>query len=339
MRTIRIWRGLILRKIKVILASILIVLMLVGGGYAVYFFSKPSENKKVIATIFPIYDIAREVMGNDDDLMLLEDTGVDIHNYSPSPTDMMSIHKSELFIYIGGESDEWVGEVLRSSENPNLKTLCLLSCVDGLEESDEGILQEGEEHNHSDEQHSEDEDDEVEIDEHIWLSLKNTIRMTEKISQSLSLVFPERSEIFKINANAYIKKLEKLDEEYTETCEGKEDTLIIADRFPFLYLTKDYGIKYFACFSGCSAETEASAKTISNLIEKINACDVDTILVLETSDQSLANSIISDERCKAGVGIEIINSCQSVSSKDVANTSYLDIMQNNLEVIKKVLKK
>ncbi len=319
--------------------------MLFGGGYAIYFFSKPSENKKVIATIFPVYDIAREIMGSDDDLMLLEDTGVDIHNYSPSPTDMMSIHKSELFIYIGGESDEWVGDVLRSSENPNLRTLCLLSCVDGLEESDEGILQEGEEHNHSDEEHNHsdeehsDEDEEVEIDEHIWLSLKNAIKMTDMIRKSLSLVFPERSEIFKINANAYIQKLEKLDKDYTSVCEGKEDTIIIADRFPFLYLTKDYNIKYFACFSGCSAETEASAKTISNLIEKINVCNVDTILVLETSDQSLANSIISDERCKAGVGIEVINSCQSVSGKDVGNTSYLSIMQNNLEVIKKVLKK
>lgn len=334
-----------LRKFKVVLASILIVIMILGGGYAIYFFSKPSENKKVIATIFPIYDITREIMGNDDDVMLLEDTGVDIHSYTPIASDIMSIHKSQLFIYIGGESDEWVGGVLKSSDNPNLKTLCLLEEINGIEESDDNIIQ-GEEHHHEEEDnHDEDAEDnhgeheEVHYDEHIWLSLKNAKIMTEKIRDSLSLVFPERKELFKVNANKYLEKLEDLDKEYAGVCTNKTDTLIIADRFPFIYLTEDYDIKYYACFSGCSTETQASADTISKLIDKINMENADKILVLETSDKSVANSVINDSRCKSGVETLVINSCQSVSAKDLNSTSYLDIMQSNLEIIKKVLKK
>lgn len=313
--------------------------MIVGGGYAIYFFSKPSENKKVIATIFPIYDITREIMGSSDDVMLLEDTGVDIHSYTPSASDIMSIHKSELFIYIGGESDEWVGGVLKSSDNPNLKTLCLLEEINGIEESDDNIIQGEDEHHHGDDDEHDEEYDEVHYDEHIWLSLKNAKIMTEKIRDSLTLVFPERKELFKVNANKYLEKLDELDKEYFSVCSNKTDTLIIADRFPFIYLTEDYDINYYACFSGCSTETQASADTISKLIDKINMENADKILVLETSDKSVANSVINDSRCKSGVEALVINSCQSVNAKDLDNTSYLDIMISNLEVIKKVLKK
>lgn len=320
--------------------------MIVGGGYSIYYFSKPSENKKVIATIFPIYDIAREIMGSSDDIMLLEDTGVDIHSYSPSASDIMSIHKSQLFVYIGGESDEWVGGVLKSSDNPNLKTLCLLDEINAIEESDDNILQ-GEEHHHDEDEdedddhssHEEHDEDEIHYDEHIWLSIKNAKIMTEKIRDGLTLVFPERKELFKVNASKYLEKLEVLDQEYTNACTNKTDTLIIADRFPFIYLTQDYGIDYYACFSGCSTETQASADTISALIDKINSKNSDKILVLETSDKSVANSVINDSRCKSGVEILTIHSCQAVSAKDLNNISYLDIMQSNLEVIKKVLKK
>ena len=326
--------GLYLRKLKIILSSLLIAVMLGSAGFGIYYFSKPSKDAKVIATIFPIYDIAREIMGGTDDLMLLEDNGVDIHNFSPSAQDMTAIHKSELFIYIGGESDDWVGSVLKSCNNPNLITLQLLDEIEKLEESEEGILQ-GEE----EEEHHHEEGEEKHYDEHIWLSIKNVIVMTERIRDNLSLVFPERKEIFRINADRYIDKLKALDAEYTEYCSNKTDTIIVADRFPFLYLMNDYGIKYHACFSGCSTETQASADTISTLIDKINVCDVDYILVLETSDQSVANSALSDTRCKSGVGIEVINSCQSVSLKDVENYSYLGIMQSNLEVLKKVLTK
>lgn len=363
------------RIIKIIVASLIIVLMFIGGGYSIYYFSKPSENKKVIATIFPIYDITRNIMGSADDILFLEDSGADIHNFQPTAHDMTSISKCELFIFIGGESDKWVGKVLETTDNVNLKTLQLLDEIEKLEESDEGILDshvegsispmkdsaglEVEENietlisnpssckvtintnNNASEDNAKsdiEESEDIEYDEHIWLSIKNAIKMTTSIKNSLCQVFPERSEIFKKNAQNYIEKLNNLEKEYESVCSNKEDTLIIADRFPFLYLTKDYNIKYHACFSGCSTDTQASAETMSKLIDKINTCNVEYILTLESSDQSVANSAINDARCKSGVKIDVLNSCQSVSDIDADKTSYIDIMYNNLSVLRKVLK-
>lgn len=364
------------RIIKIIVASLMIVLMFIGGGYSIYYFSKPSENKKVIATIFPIYDITRNIMGSDDDILFLENNGADIHNFQPTAHDMTSISKCELFIFIGGESDKWVGKVLETTDNVNLKTLQLLDEIEKLEESDEGILDSHVEssirpmkdydelafgenikslisnpdsnkvtintNNHASEDNAKsdkDKSEDIEYDEHIWLSIKNAIKMTTSIKNSLCQIFPERSEIFKKNAGDYIEKLNKLEKEYESVCSNKEDTLILADRFPFLYLTKDYNIKYHACFSGCSTDTQASAETMSKLIDKINTCDVEYILTLETSDQSVAKSAINDARCKTGVKIEVINSCQSVTGMDSDKTSYIDIMYSNLNVLRKVLKK
>lgn len=306
--------------------------MLSGGIFCIFYFAKKDSNAKIVTTIFPIYDICREIMGSSDDILLLEDNGVDLHSYQPTAQDITAISKSELFIFIGGESDDWVGDVIRSANNVNLKTLSLIEEIEKLEENHDGIIQEEEhEHEHEEgEEHSE-------YDEHIWLSIKNAIQITKSITSSLSLVYPEKAEIFKINSEEYINKLLALDLEYTEYCANKEKTLVIADRFPFLYLVNDYNIKYCAAFSGCSAETEASTETIATLISKVNELECDYILVLETSDQSIARSIIADKSCRTGVEILVINSCQSVSSNKIDSTSYLDIMKNNLENFKKAL--
>lgn len=306
--------------------------MLSGGIFCIFYFAKKDSNAKIVTTIFPIYDICREIMGSSDDILLLEDNGVDLHSYQPTAQDITAISKSELFIFIGGESDDWVGDIIRSANNVNLKTLSLIEEIEKLEENHDGIIQEEEhEHEHEEgEEHSE-------YDEHIWLSIKNAIQITKSITSSLSLVYPEKAEIFKINSEEYINKLLALDLEYTEYCANKEKTLVIADRFPFLYLVNDYNIKYCAAFSGCSAETEASTETIATLISKVNELECDYILVLETSDQSIARSIIADKSCRTGVEILVINSCQSVSSNKIDSTSYLDIMKNNLENFKKAL--
>ena len=330
-------------KIKAIVCSILIVLMFVGGGYAIYYFSKPSKNSKVIATIFPIYDITREIMGNADDIMLLEDNGVDIHNFSPTTSDMTAIAKSELFLYVGGESDKWVSDVLKTTNSPNLITVKLLDEIESMEESKEGILDSEHSHEHNEhesnthESHSE--HAEKELDEHIWLSPKNVIVMTEKIRDSLSLIFPERKEIFRINSEKYISKIQNLNTEYSSICSNSDKTLIVADRFPFGYLNRDYGIKYYACFSGCSTETQASADMISKLIQKISEEDAKYICVLETSDRVIANSVLNDKECKKGVQVEVLDSCQSVSYKQKDKVSLYDVLLGNLEVLKKVLER
>lgn len=326
-------------KIKLICAILLLITLIGGVVLFVAYFFKQDDEAKVVVTIFPAYDICREIMGTDEDLMLLQDNGADMHSYSPTASDIASISQAELFIYVGGESDKWVGGVLRSANNVNLINLPLME-IEGLtklEEGHENIIQ-GEDHDHEHD-HDHDHESEEVYDEHIWLSLNNYIKMTESIRDNLIKVYPEKQELFKENAEVYIEKLTALQNEYEESLLNSEKTLIIADRFPFRYLVNDYNLKYFATFSGCSAETEASTDTIATLINEINAHDVDYVLVLETSDKSIANSCINNNNCKSGVGILVINSCQSVSANMLDNTSYLDIMSDNLVNLKKAVGK
>ena len=168
---------------------------------------------------------------------------------------------------------------------------------------------------------------------------KNIIDMTKKIRDSLSLIFPERKEIFRINSEKYISKIQNLNTEYSSICSNSDKTLIVADRFPFGYLNRDYGIKYYACFSGCSTETQASADMISKLIQKISEEDAKYICVLETSDRVIANSVLNDKECKKGVQVEVLDSCQSVSYKQKDKVSLYDVLLGNLEVLKKVLER
>ena len=316
-----------MRKTKIIIAISVIVLLLGGAIFSIIYFTKKDNNAKVVTTIFPIYDIAREIMGSSDDLLLLENNGSDMHSYQPTAGDITTISKCELFIYVGGESDNWVSGVIASANNINLKTLELINHVEKLEENHDNILND-EEHNHN---------EEVTYDEHIWLSLKNMIKMTESIRDSLCLVYPEKQELFKVNAENYINKLEDLESKYSNELLNKEKTLIIADRFPFRYLVNDYNLNYYAVFSGCSAESEASTETIATLIDKINENNINYVLVLETSDKSIANRAITDTKCKEGVGVLVINSCQSVNVKDLDNISYLEIMEQNLVNLKKAI--
>ena len=203
-----------------------------------------------------------------------------------------------------------------------------------MEETNDNILSSDEEHEHG--HHHE---EEIVYDEHIWLSIKNAISMTEAIRDKLIIVYPEKQELFRINANAYIEKLRVLDNEYSSSISNKTDTIIIADRFPFRYLVNDYKINYYAIFSGCSSETEASAETMATLINKINENDVNYLLVLETSDQSIAISCQNNNNCKDGLEILVINSCQGLSQSTIQSSSYFDIMSKNLEVLQKAINK
>ena len=318
-------------KIKTIFAYILLVALIGSGIFVVFYFSSSRGKYKVIATIFPIYDICRNVMGSEDDILLLEDSGADMHNFQPTSKDIATISSANVFVYIGGESDVWVGGTLRSSGNKNLKTLCLINAIEALEESEQVVLEEDE---HEDEHH--DEDEEKEYDEHIWLSIKNMIEMTKAITNTLSLAFPEKQEIFRINSEEYISKLQELDDKYTERIAGSDTTLVFADRFPFLYLTTDYNLKYIAAFSGCSAETEASPSTITKLIEKVNEEELNYICVLETSSSKIEKAI--QDGCERNVQVLVINSCQSVNSKKLDTTSYIEIMENNLVNLEKALR-
>lgn len=276
----------------------------------------------IVTTIFPIYDWTKEIIkGNDDiELIYLLDNGLDLHNYQASAQDIIKINNCDLFIYLGGESDEWVEDVLNNNDIKKLNLIDLLADNTLLEEHKEGM--QVDEH-------------EEEIDEHIYLSLKNAIKAISFINDNICLIDAENKELYNTNTTNYINSLKRLDNQYQNTIDNSiNKTLIFADRFPFRYLIEDYNLDYYAAFNGCSAETEASFETIKFLTEKLNELSLNYLLVLENSDQKIAKTII-DNSNKQDCLIETLNSIQSIDIND--NKTYLSIMKDNMEILKKVL--
>ncbi len=290
---------------------------------------------KVVATVFPAYDWAREVIGDrteDVELSLLMDTGTDLHNYQPTAEDILEIGQCDVFIYVGGESDEWVEDALAQAENDNMIVLCLMDSLgDGAREEEiiEGMQAEEE---------GDGEEEGPEYDEHIWLSLKNAQVLTRAIADALSEADPAGAETYAANADSYCGKLADLDGRYQAAADGAaRKVLLFGDRFPFRYLVDDYGIDYYAAFVGCSAETEASFETVSFLTQKMDELSLPVVMVIEGSDQKIAETIISNSKAK-DQKILVMDSMQSVNAADVqAGTTYLSIMEQNLEILKEAL--
>lgn len=302
------------------------------------------DQLKIVATIFPEYDWVREILGNtiqDTQLTLLLDDGGDLHNYQPTVDDMVAISEADVFIYVGGHSDAWVADALKDGTNPDRRVINLF---DVLNDSLKPLkMVEGMEHHHDHEEHNEPDHDvhehhHDEKDEHIWLSLRLTEKAVDAIAGQLCLVAPENAPIYAENAQAYIAKLNELDKEYQSVVEHCEwDTLIFADRFPFFYMMDDYGLHYYAAFTGCSAESEASFETIAFLAEKMNQLNAPGILTIENRTHRIPETVIEnmENRDKK---ILVMNSMQSVTAKDVIKGfSYLDVMKKNLEVLKEAL--
>lgn len=289
----------------------------------------------VVCTTFPQYDWVKNILGDraeDFDLTLLLDSGTDLHSYQPTAPDIIKITSADLFIYVGGESDKWVDEVFSTSES-GAERLSLLSLAGASvveEETVEGM--------EAEEEHEEEAEEGPEYDEHVWLSLRNAGKLCEAIRDALIGLDGENAQTYTANAEAYIGKLDALDKEYAAAAAaGKRDTLLFADRFPFRYLTEDYDLTYYAAFSGCSGETEASFDTVSFLAKKTDELDLPVILVTETSDRSLAQTVASS-CAKAKPEILVMDAMQSVTRDKVnAGESYLDTMQSNLEILKTAL--
>ncbi len=291
-----------------------------------------SEKKKlsVVCSIFPQYDFCREIMGKDANIELLLKTKVDMHNYKPSAEDILKIKDCDLFIDIGGESDEWAEDVISSAGNKKLSVLSLINLVEAKEEEQlEGMEEEEHEQGEDEEEH------EHEKDEHVWTSLKNAEKIVRAITERLSSLDKTNAEKYQNNAAAYIEKLSALEKQYAETVKNaKRNTLVFADRFPFRYLADDYSLDCFAAFSGCSAETQASFETIAFLSEKVKEKSLPYVLVIDGSDGSVAKTVAA----QSGAKIKTLDSCQSVSEDEIKNgKSYLSIMTDNLEVLKEVL--
>ncbi len=303
---------------------------------------KKSEQKiQVVTTIFPEYDWVREIAGSDLDgleLTLLTENGTDLHSYQPSVQDMAKIASADIFIYVGGESDAWVTKALLNATNKDMTVINLLETLgDNVKEEEikEGMQAE-DEHDHEGEEHHEEEE---EYDEHVWLSLRNAATICEEICSALCKKIPAKEEAFKANAASYVGKLNALDAKYQSMVKNADlKTVLFADRFPFRYLVDDYGLDYYAAFVGCSAETEASFKTVIFLAQKVDDLNLPFIFIIETGDQKIAKTVIDSSQNKS-VGILKLNSMQGVTlSQAEGGTTYLGIMEENCTTLEQALR-
>ncbi len=291
---------------------------------------------QIVTTIFPEYDWVKNVLGDnpaDAEVTMLLDNGVDLHSFQPTAEDIMKISTADVFIYVGGESDEWVDDVLKEAVNKDMVVINLLEALgDSVKEEElvEGMQEE--EHDHHDEE------DETEYDEHVWLSLRNAEVLAEKISEGIQSLDPANAETYRKNTEMYIDKLNNLDGEYRKTVEeASVKTLLFGDRFPFRYLVDDYGLSYYAAFVGCSAETEASFETISFLSGKVDELSLPAVLTIEGPDHRIAETIVQNAKDKNSK-ILTMDSMQATTGEDAENgTSYLSIMEKNLSVLKEAL--
>ena len=309
--------------LKHLIIPVLLVAVMLLGGCSLSV-EKPSDGKlRIVTTIYPAYDFARQIFGDTADITLLLKPGTESHSYDPSARDIVKIDSCDLFIYNGGESDAWVENILRSADEVN--ALRMMDAVEALAEEHEGIA-EAEHDNH---------DEDEEYDEHIWTSPKNAALIVESIRQASVTLAPENRELYDSAAGEYIAEINALDEKFSELLSGEKRCFIFGDRFPLLYFFREYGLNYRAAFPGCGSETEPSAQTVAFLTEKLSESDtVPAVFCIELSNRKLAETL-ADER---GLPVAEFHTCHNITADDfAAGESYVSLMERNYQMLQSVL--
>lgn len=332
---------------KNITALLLALFVLVGAlaGCGKQNDTNKTDKLSIVTTIFPEYDWVREILGDKADnaeITMLLDNGVDLHSYQPTADDIVKISDCDLFIYVGGESDGWVEDALRNAANRNMKVINLLEVLGDSVKTEEIVEGMQEEHEHEDahaHDDAEEHEHEEEADEHVWLSLKNAKMLVRVISKALQELDPDNKDIYAANADAYVKKLSALDAEYQAAVDAASNkTILFGDRFPFRYLVDDYGLRYYAAFVGCSAETEAGFETISFLAKRVDEWKLPCVLTIEGAQHKIAETVVRNTTAK-NQKVLTMDSMQSTTTQDVKNgTTYLSVMEKNLSVLKEALR-
>lgn len=312
---------------SILLAAVMIaVAVLVSGCGA----EKESGKVKVVSTLFPAYDFAGQIGGARVDTVMLLDPGTDSHYYEMTLADIAAVQSCDIFIYNGGDSDAWAEDILSAIDRDDLTVLRLMDHVDLLTE-DEGVvaLHGHEGHDHEDHHHDE------EYDEHVWTSPKNAALMCLAVEECLAEFDPAGAQAYRAATEEYVKELAALDCELRDiAAAGAGKTLVFADRFPFLYLTHEYGFDVRAAFSGCSAEAELSLATVAELTNTVMENNVPVIFRIEFSSGGAAESIAR----KTGAALLRLHSCHNVSKKDFENgVTYLDLMRQNAANLREAL--
>lgn len=320
-----------LKKILYIIMAITLMACLAGCGVNDDSSAKSSSSSaeddgtiSVVATIFPQYDFVRQVAGDKVELTMLLSPGSESHSYEPTPQDIIKIQNADVFIYVGGESDEWVKGILDSMDTSDMQLISLMDIAYVVvEEHVEGM------------QGGDSDEEEAEYDEHIWTSPVNAIKVVDYITDTLSDIDSANENYYRENAEAYTLELTALDKQFREVVySGVRDTIIFADRFPLRYFADEYGLTYYAAFPGCSTETEASAATVAFLIDKVNDEEIPVVFYIELSNEKMADTIAES----TGAEKRLFHSCHNITKADFdAGVTYLELMQQNVENLREAL--
>lgn len=272
----------------------------------------------VVATNFPCYDFARQVAGEDCDVTLLIKPGVEVHSYEPSPADIVSIGGADLFVYVGGEGDAWAEDILEGFDGDGPATLRMMDAVTPLKEEAAG-------HDHA----------EPEYDEHIWTSPKNAARMVSALADALCGLDDANADAYRANAEAYIARIDAVDAAFAEVVEGgARREVVFADRFPFLYFVREYGLDYVAAFPSCTADTEPTPQTMLALIQRVVEDHIPAVYTIELSTQAVARTIAEE----TGTKILTMHSLQTVTQAEFdAGESWASLMEGNVEALREGL--
>lgn len=289
-----------------------------------------SDKVSIVTTIFPFYDFAKNIAGDKADIKLLLSPGNEPHNYEPSPSDIVAIENCDIFIYNGGESDEWVESVLSSLENNNIKQMKMMEYVTLLHE------QSGEhDHSHEHEEEGIEHSHGDGYDEHIWTSVRNSVKICEVITEALCEIDTENAEYYSNQNAVYSDELKKLDENIVKIVENsKQNTIVFGDRFPFLYFVTDYGLAFECAFPGCSSKTEPNISTVTHMIDFVREENIPVVFYLEFSNGKTAKLIAED----TGAKTLRFSSCHNVTKDEFQQgVSYISLMEQNSEALKEAL--
>jgi zinc transport system substrate-binding protein len=284
----------------------------------------------VTATIFPPFDFTREIAGDRVNLTMLLPPGSESHSYEPTPKDIITVQKSDVFIYVGGESDAWVDRVLSSMDTGNMTLIKMMDAVqvveeelvEGMEDAEggEGALLGGLP---------------AEYDEHVWTSPQNAILIVRAIAGALCTKDPGNAGYFRQRAADYAAQLEALDASFREVVQhARRKTLVFGDRFPFRYFADAYGLAYFAAFPGCSTETEPSAATVAFLIDTIKAEQIPVIFHIELSNERMADAISE----ASGAKKRLLHAGHTISKQDFeSGVRYITLQTRNVSALQEAL--
>ena len=329
-----------MKKILSLLLGVCLLITVLSGCTPNNGNAQSSDKISVISTIFAPYDFIKQIVDDRAQVSMLLPPGTESHSYEPTPQDIIKIQNCDVFVYVGGDSDVWIHEVLESMDTSNMKIITLMDCVEVVEEEIVEGMEDDHDHSHDENEHHGEENHEHsekhEYDEHVWTSPQNARRIVQKISDALCGTDPTNAVVYKQNTDTYIAQLDELDAKFQAVVDNAaRNTIIFGDRFPFRYFADAYDLAYFAAFPGCATETEASAPTVAFLIDKVRAEGIPVIFHVELSNQEMANTI-SEE---TGAKILLFHACHNVTRDEMAQgITYIDLMNQNVENLEEALK-